>query len=83
MAAQLAGRISAWLRLSAALLVRLVRDDGAVVYLNGREIMRSNMPAGTVDQTTKALASAGTEKFEKVEAGDWGVWFAGDGVVEL
>ena len=26
------------------LIVRLLRDDGAVVYLNGTEIMRSNMP---------------------------------------
>ena len=30
----------------AALTLRLVRDDGAVVYLNGTEIVRSNMPTG-------------------------------------
>ena len=29
-------------------LVRLVRDDGAIVYLNGVEIFRSNMPEGDV-----------------------------------
>src|SRR5687767_2448143 len=28
------------------LVVRLLRDDGAVVYLNGAEVARSNMPAG-------------------------------------
>lgn len=33
----------------AALNLRLLRDDGAVVYLNGKEIMRSNMPPGAVD----------------------------------
>ncbi len=33
------------------------RDDGAILYLNGREIGRSNMPAGTVAYST--LASAG------------------------
>ena len=26
----------------------LVRDDGAVVYLNGKEILRSNMPEGNI-----------------------------------
>ena len=28
--------------------LQLKRDDGAVVYLNGTEIVRSNMPAGTI-----------------------------------
>ena len=32
------------------------RDDGAILYLNGREIGRSNMPTGTV--TSGTLASA-------------------------
>ena len=38
------------------LLVRLLRDDGAVVFLNGTEIARSNMGAGTVDHQTLALS---------------------------
>ena len=33
------------------------RDDGAILYLNGREIGRTNMPAGTVAYST--LASTG------------------------
>lgn len=36
----------------------LKRDDGAVVYLNGVEIFRSNLTAGTVSYTTKALTDA-------------------------
>ena len=32
----------------------LLRDDGAVVYLNGTEVMRSNMPAGPITSTTLA-----------------------------
>ncbi|WP_068920831.1 PQQ-binding-like beta-propeller repeat protein [Planobispora rosea] len=32
----------------------VLRDDGAVVYLNGVEVMRSNMPAGTVTAGTLA-----------------------------
>ena len=37
-----------------AVLLELRRDDGAVVYLNGREIARSNMPDGQIDYRTKA-----------------------------
>jgi beta-mannanase/type IV secretory pathway protease TraF len=32
----------------------LIRDDGAVVYLNGTEIYRSNMPSGTIAYNTLA-----------------------------
>jgi len=35
------------------------RDDGAVVYLNGTEIGRSNMPAGTIVNGTPAVSSVG------------------------
>ena len=31
-----------------ALLIKLLRDDGAVVYLNGEELFRSNMKVGTI-----------------------------------
>jgi hypothetical protein len=41
----------------AAMTARLVRDDGAVVYLNGVEVARSNMPAGTVTFTTPASSA--------------------------
>lgn len=40
------------------LTIRLRRDDGGVVYINGREVFRSNMPTGTIGYDT--LASAGT-----------------------
>ena len=42
----------------SALLLRLVRDDGAVVYLNGTEIARDNMPPGPPTATTLASATA-------------------------
>jgi hypothetical protein len=41
-----------------ALTLRLRRDDGAVVYLNGQEVFRSNLPAGTITHTTPASAAA-------------------------
>lgn len=34
------------------LTVQLMRDDGGIVYLNGTEIFRSNMPQGPVDYLT-------------------------------
>lgn len=38
----------------AALSLRLLRDDGFVLYLNGVEILRNNMDAGTVTAATLA-----------------------------
>ena len=35
----------------------LVRDDGAVVYVNGVEVFRENMPAGPILPTTFALGA--------------------------
>ena len=42
-----------------ALAVGLLRDDGAVVYLNGTEVHRSNMPAGDIDYRTRAATAVG------------------------
>ena len=42
---------------SAALSLECRIDDGAVVTLNGTEVLRQNMPAGTVDAATLAAAS--------------------------
>ncbi len=36
--------------------VSLMRDDGAVMYVNGVEVHRSNMPAGTIGYLTTATA---------------------------
>ncbi len=36
-------------------LLRLIADDGAVVYLNGTEITRDNMPEDEVDYLTPAI----------------------------
>ena len=44
--------------------LRLVRDDGAAVYLNGVEILRTNLPAGVITNQSRALldiASASDE----------------------
>jgi secreted PhoX family phosphatase len=38
--------------LSASMELGVMRDDGIVVYLNGEEIVRDNMPSGTIDFNT-------------------------------
>ena len=40
------------------LIFQLRRDDGAIVYINGLEAYRSNMPGGTVTATTLASVTA-------------------------
>jgi hypothetical protein len=41
------------------LLAEITRDDGAVVYLNGHEVFRTNMPTGPVNYFTSASSSIG------------------------
>lgn len=36
----------------------LIRDDGAIVYLNGKEVDRSNLSGGTVSYSTTASSSS-------------------------
>ena len=52
------------------LKVLLLRDDGAVVYLNGNEILRSNMPSGTIEYNTAPVKALG--------AADEGRYIVGD-----
>lgn len=52
------------------LKMQLMRDDGAVVYINGTEVFRSNMPTGTITYTSVATAAvAGTDE---------SAWFSAD-----
>ncbi len=48
--------------------IRLKRDDGAVVYLNGQEVFRSNMPTGTITHSSPAALAADVED-------DGNTWF--------
>src|SRR5215207_9008003 len=53
----------------ATLKLRVVRDDGVVVYLNGQEIWRNNMPTGTIGYTTLAGPAIGSaDEYTFVEA---------------
>ncbi|WP_394749907.1 helix-turn-helix transcriptional regulator [Spongiimicrobium salis] len=50
--------------------LKIQRDDGIVVYINGREFLRNNMPQGKIDNDTKAssliLASGEDEILTKL-----------------
>ncbi|MFM7179861.1 MAG: lamin tail domain-containing protein [Verrucomicrobiales bacterium] len=39
------------------LSLELLRDDGAVIYINGQEVKRDNMPTGTVNYQTLASSA--------------------------
>jgi methionine-rich copper-binding protein CopC len=41
--------------------LNIKRDDGAVVYINGTERFRTNMPTGTISYTTFASADASSD----------------------
>ncbi|MFO0912375.1 MAG: lamin tail domain-containing protein [Pirellulales bacterium] len=43
--------------------LRLKRDDGAIVYLNGKEVVRSNMPADPISYSTLASSSVEDNNF--------------------
>jgi hypothetical protein len=43
----------------ASFKIKLRRDDGGVVYVNGTEVARSNMPAGAIAHGTMAASNVG------------------------
>jgi len=44
------------------LVIDLLKDDGAVIYLNGTEISRINMPDGIIESTTTAYHTVSDEQ---------------------
>jgi hypothetical protein len=51
-----------------SLTLRVLRDDGAIVYLNGTEVLRTNMPGGDIGYETLAAST--------VYGGDESTFFA-------
>lgn len=43
-------------------LLKVLRDDGAVIYINGREVWRTNMPEDVVNDSTFALTTISVEQ---------------------
>src|SRR4029450_2991356 len=40
------------------LIARMIADDGSVIYLNGVEVDRENLPGGQIKSTTAAMKAA-------------------------
>ncbi|UJF31490.1 GH92 family glycosyl hydrolase [Paenibacillus hexagrammi] len=59
----------------------LIRDDGAVVYVNGHEVIRTNMPAGHIEYSTFANATVGNERDRNVYSIDPSYLVEGTNVV--
>lgn len=61
------------------LALQVAADDGAVAYLNGVEVARDNMPAGTITSTTRASSgrSGGAENALRQFAVDPGLLHTG------
>jgi WD40 repeat protein/energy-coupling factor transporter ATP-binding protein EcfA2 len=51
-----------WIR---QLQLSVARDDGVVVYLNGQEVVRDNMPAGEIGYKTTAVATVDSVEQEQ------------------
>ena len=50
------------------LLLQVKRDDGVIVYINGTEVYRNNMPTGTVSFTTTASTNVRDDGTAVLEA---------------
>ncbi len=68
-----------------AFALEIVRDDGAVVYLNGTEVFRTNMPSGAIDFRTRAAStvSGSVEDALHLTGIDPALLQAGDNVVAV
>lgn len=67
------------------LALNILRDDGAIVYVNGTEVVRSNMPAGAVNYLTFApgtIAGSSEDVFNPY-AVDPNVLVAGTNVIAV
>ena len=67
------------------LTIRAVIDDGAVIYLNGEEVVRRNLPVGDINYKTQALdnITAATEQTFWVYAIPASALVAGDNVIAV
>lgn len=73
-------------RLYDSLSFELLRDDGAVVYVNGIEVLRDNLPGGAINYQTKAsraLGSAMENEWAVASVPSQGLLVDGDNVIAV
>ena len=71
--------------LADSLILNLRRDDGAIVYVNGTEVIRSNMPAGAVNYRTNAssIISGADEQLFYGTTVSKSIFLQGDNIVAV
>lgn len=57
-----------------ALTLRLRRDDGALVFLNGVEVVRDNLPTGAIGPTTLAVAVVNSDAEDEIHVHRVGIF---------
>ena len=66
------------------LRLRIDADDGYVVYLNGSEVARSNLPAGTLSPSTLASSDVDPDGLELIDlSGSLGLLLPGANVIAI
>ncbi len=63
--------------------LHLLKDDGAIVYLNGTEVHRTNMPTGVVDYLTLAAGVVGNENIYEVVSLPQGALVNGTNIITV
>lgn len=61
----------------------MIRDDGAVVYVNGTEVFRTNMPSGAITSRTAAASDIDNPKIVVTAHIDKSVFVNGDNVIAV
>lgn len=61
----------------------LMRDDGAIVYINGKEVYRSNLPDGTVDYATRGSSASDDGKTAQVFTINASSFVSGNNVIAV
>ena len=70
----------------ASLTVELLRDDGAVIYINGAEVTRHNMPAGAITYSIWAAGVTGSDNqtsYHQIEVTDISALKSGENVIAV
>jgi hypothetical protein len=68
---------------SASITLRHIIDDGAIMYINGQEFHRFNMPSGPVDYTTQASTNVGNAIYFGPVSATFTNLIAGDNVIAV
>lgn len=69
--------------LYASVRATIKRDDGVIVYVNGREVYRNNMPSGAISHTTKAASLGDNGMNEKSFTISTSVFVAGANTIAV